>query len=98
MKLYRHIAISLEGTAATAAGKQIVITEDGSENAIATLYEIARFDMQDGIGKGIAIAVVYTSSTSKLAPIDGMILAGQEEFKSDGSRLVTMWEWQSGIP
>ena len=46
----------------------------------------------------MAIAVVHTNSTGKLAPLNGMILAGQEEFLPDGSRLVTMWEWQSGIP
>ena len=80
-------------------GEQIVMTrEDGSESATATLYEIARFNMQDGTGKGIAIAVVHTNSTGMLASLNGMILAGQEEFRADGSRLVTMWEWQSGIP
>jgi hypothetical protein len=93
-----NLIVSLEGTAATAAGEQIVITEDGSESATATLYEIARFNMQDGTGKGIAIAVVHTNSTGMLAPLNGMILAGQEEFRADGSRLVTMWEWESGIP
>jgi hypothetical protein len=93
-----NLIVSLEGTVATAAGEQIVITEDGSENATATLYEIARFNMQDGTGRGIAIAVVHTNSTGLLAPLDGMILAGQEEFRADGSRLVTMWEWESGIP
>jgi hypothetical protein len=54
--------------------------------------------MQDGTGKGIAIAVVHTNSTGMLAPLNGMILAGQEEFRADGSRLVTMWEWESRIP
>ncbi len=93
-----NLIVSLEGTAATAAGEQIVITEDGSESATATLYEIARFNMQDGTGKGIAIAVVHTNSTGMLAQLNGMILAGQEEFRADGSRLVTMWEWESGIP
>jgi hypothetical protein len=93
-----NLIVSLEGTAPTAAGEQIVMTEDGSENATATLYEIARFNMQDGTGKGIAIAVVHTNSTGLLAPLNGMILAGQEEFHADGSRLVTMWEWESGIP
>jgi hypothetical protein len=88
----------MEGTEATAAGKQIVITEDGSENATATLYEISQFNMQDVTGKGIAIAVVHTNSTGMLAPLDGMILAGQEEFRADGNRLVTRWEWESGIP
>jgi hypothetical protein len=93
-----NLIVSLEGTVATAAGEQIVITEDGSESATAILYEIARFNMQDGTGKGIAIAVVHTNSTGRLAPLNGMILAGQEEFCADGSRLVTMWEWESGIP
>jgi hypothetical protein len=93
-----NLIVSLEGTAPTAAGEQIVMTEDGSENATATLYEIARFNMQDGTGKGIAIAVVHTNSTGMLAPLNGMILAGQEDFRADGSRLVTMWEWESGIP
>jgi hypothetical protein len=93
-----NLIVSLKGTAPTAAGEQIVMTEDGSESATATLYEIARFNMQDGTGKGIAIAVVHTNSTEMLAPLNGMILAGQEEFRADGSRLVTMWEWESGIP
>ena len=93
-----NLIVSLEGTTPAAAGEQIVMTEDGSESATATLYEIARFNMQDGTGKGIAIAVVHTNSTGKLAPLNGMILAGQEEFRADGSRLVTMWEWESGIP
>jgi hypothetical protein len=93
-----NLIVSLQGTAPNAAGEQIVMTEDGSESATATLYEIARFNMQDGTGKGIAIAVVHTNSTGMLAPLNGMILAGQEEFRADGSRLVTMWEWESGIP
>jgi hypothetical protein len=92
------LIVSMRGTAATAAGEQIVIIEGGTESATATLYEIARFNIQDGTGKGFAIAVVHTNSTGKLAPLNGMILAGQEEFRADGSRLVTMWEWESGIP
>jgi hypothetical protein len=42
--------------------------------------------------------VIRTNFTGKLTPLNGMILAGQEEFQADGSRLVTMWEWESGIP
>jgi hypothetical protein len=57
-----------------------------------------RFNMQDGSGKGIAIAVFHTNSTSKLAPLDGMIIAGIDELYPDGTGLVTLWEWQSGIP
>src|ERR671914_1440198 len=82
----------------TFVGKEILTTEDGSENATATSYEIARSNKEEGIGKGIAIAIIHTNSTGRLAPLDGMILAGQEEFQPDGRALITYWEWQSGIP
>jgi hypothetical protein len=82
----------------TFAGKEILTTEDGSENATATSYEIARSNKEEGIGKGIAIVIIHTNSTGRLAPLDGMILAGQEEFQPDGRALITFWEWQSGIP
>jgi hypothetical protein len=82
----------------TFAGKVILTTEDGSENATATSYEIARSNKEEGIGKGIAIAIIHTNSTGRLAPLDGMILVGQEEFQPDGIALLTYWEWQSGIP
>lgn len=82
----------------TFAGKITLTTEDGSENATATSYEIARSNKEEGIGKGIAIAIIHTNSTGRLAPLDGMILVGQEEFQPDGRALITFWEWQSGIP
>jgi hypothetical protein len=82
----------------TFTGKVILSTEDGSENATATSYEIARSNKEQGIGKGIAIAIIHTNSTGRLAPLDGMILVGQEEFQPDGRALLTYWEWQSGIP
>jgi hypothetical protein len=82
----------------TFAGKEVISTEDGSENATGTFYEIARSNKEQGSGKGIAIAVVHTNSTGRLAPLDGMILVGQEEFQPDGRALITFWEWQSGIP
>ena len=82
----------------TFAGKITFTTEDGSENATATSYEIARSNKEEGIGKGIAIAIIHTNSTGRLAPLDGMILVGQEEFQPDGRALITFWEWQSGIP
>ena len=87
--------VSLIGTF---AGKEILTTEDGSENATAISYEIARSNKEQGIGKGIVIAIIHTNSTGRLAPLDGMILAGQEEFQPDGRALLTFWEWQSGIP
>src|SRR5215210_4939853 len=80
----------------TFAGKEILTTEDGSENATATFYEIVRFGEQQG--RGIAIAVFQTNSTGILAPLDGMILVGVDELPSEGNSTVTLWEWQSGIP
>jgi hypothetical protein len=82
----------------TFAGKEVISTEDGSENATAISYEIARSNKEQGIGKGISIAIIHTNSTGRLAPLDGMILVGQEEFQPDGRALLTYWEWQSGIP
>jgi hypothetical protein len=82
----------------TFAGKEILTTEDGTENATAISYEIARSNKEQGIGKGISIAVIHTNSTGRLAPLDGMILVGQEEFQPDGRALLTYWEWQSRIP
>jgi hypothetical protein len=88
---------SLDGTA---AGKEVISTEDGSESATATFYGIARFNMEeeDDTGRGIIIALVHTNSTGQLAPLDGMILAGQIEFLPDQTGLLTLWEWQSGVP
>lgn len=81
------------------AGKEILTTEDdGSENATATVYEIVRFNFENGEGRGIAIAHVHTNSTGVLAPLNGMILAGHDELHPDGTGLLTLWEWQSGIP
>lgn len=88
---------SLDGTA---AGKEVIVTEDGSESATATIYAIARFGMEEG--RGIIIALLDTNSTTttgRLAPLDGMILAGQIEFPpEEETASVTLWEWQSGIP
>ncbi len=80
----------------TFAGKEILTTEDGSENATATFYEIVRFGEQEG--RGIAIAVFHTNSSDMLAPLDGMIMIGVDELPQEGNSTVTLWEWQSGIP
>ena len=53
---------------------------------------------QEGAGRGIIIAVVHTNSTGMLAPLNGMILAGDVEFNAEGTSTTTLWEWQSGIP
>ena len=79
-------------------GKQVLTTEDGSESATATFYEIARFNMESGEGRGIAIAVFDTNSSGRLAALSGMILTGIDELHPDETGRVTLWEWQSGIP
>jgi hypothetical protein len=89
------LLVSMDGTA---TGKEVISTEDGSESATATFYGITRFNMEEGIGKGIVIALIHTNSTGRLAPLDGMILVGQAEFPPDQGSLLTLWEWQSGIP
>lgn len=80
------------------AGKEVLTTEDGSESATARVYELVRFSMQEGTGRGIVMAVFHTNSTGMIAPLEGMILAGIIELNPDGTGLVTLWEWQSGIP
>jgi hypothetical protein len=82
----------------TFAGKEILTSEDGSENATATIYEIIRFNMEAGNGTGVAIALFHTNSTESLAPLDGMILTGRGELYTDETGLHSLWKWQSGIP
>ena len=83
---------SLDGTA---TGKEVITTEDGSESGTATTYGIARLEER----RGIMIALFDTNSTGRLAPLDGMILAGQIEYPPEETEsLITLWEWQSGIP
>jgi hypothetical protein len=82
----------------TAVGKEVFTTLDGSETVNGTVFAIARFNMQDGTGKAIVTLLLQTNSTGRLAPVDGMILAGHIEFHPDGSAESTMWEWESGIP
>jgi hypothetical protein len=89
------LILSLDGTG---AGKEVITTEDGNESATATIYAIARIGMEGG--RGITIALLDTDSTGRLAPLDGMILAGQIEIPlpPEEPALITLWEWQSGIP
>jgi hypothetical protein len=82
----------------TFAGKEILTTEDGSESAAATIYEIIRFNMESGNGTGVAIALFHTNSTVLLAPLDGMILTGRGELYTDETGLHSLWKWQSGVP
>ena len=66
-------------------GKEVWSTEDETENVTTTFYSIIRFGMEEEqqTGEGIIIATVDTNSTGKLAPLDGMILAGKVEFRPD---------------
>ena len=82
----------------TFAGKEILTTEDGSESATATIYEIIRFNMETGNGTGVAIALFHTNSTELLAPLDGMILTGRGELYTGETGLHSLWKWQSGVP
>jgi hypothetical protein len=84
-------------------GQEVWSTEDETENVTTTFYAITQSGMQQEQQEtvhpvGIIIAVVQTNSTGKLAPLDGMILAGQVDVRPDDSRLVTLWEWASGKP
>ncbi len=82
----------------TAVGKEVFTTLDGSEVVNGTVFAMARFSMEEGTGRAIVTLLLQTNSTGRLAPVDGMILAGHIEFYPDGSAESTMWEWQSGIP
>ena len=77
--------------------KETIRTEDG-ETVSATSYEIANFNPATGEGKGIIITVFNTNSTSTLAPLNGMILAGIHDIQPTPVQSFTFWQWQSGIP
>jgi hypothetical protein len=78
-------------TTQSAIGTETIMTEDG-ETAIATFYEIVELTPTGG-GNGIAIAVLHTNSTGRLAPLDGMILAATDYMQPLGEGLTTFWEW-----
>jgi hypothetical protein len=82
----------------TAVGKEVFTTLDGSEVVNGTVFAMARFNMEEGTGRAIVTLLLQTNSTGRLAPVNGMILAGHIEFYPDGSAESTMWEWQSGVP
>ena len=83
---------SLDGTA---VGKEVITTEDGSESVIAKIYGVAQLEER----RGIIIASFDTNSTGRLAPLDGMILAGQIEYPPEENiTIITLWEWESGRP
>jgi hypothetical protein len=91
------IASIMDGTA---VGEEVISTVDGTESATQKFLGIARFNMEDGTGRAIVIALVHTNSTTgRLAPLDGMILVGtHEQDLNTPTATFRYWEWQSGIP
>jgi hypothetical protein len=66
------------------------MTEDG-EIVNATFYEIV--ELIPSGGNGIAIAVLHTNSTGRLAPLNGMTVVGTDYMRPIGDALRTFWEW-----
>jgi len=84
---------------AIGVGEEVIRTVDGTESATQKFFGIARFNMEDGTGRAIVIALVHTNSTGKLAPLDGMILVGTHEQElNTPTAIFRYWEWDSGIP
>ena len=82
-------------TTQSAIAKETIMTEDG-ETVNATFYEIV--GLTTGGGNGIAIAVLHTNSTGRLAPLNGMIVAGPDYMQPIGHGLRTFWEWIPSPP
>ena len=83
---------SLDGTA---VGKEVITTEDGIESVTTKIYGVAQLEER----RGIIIASFDTNSTGRLAPLDGMILAGLIEYPPEENiTIITLWEWESGRP
>ena len=70
----------ISSTTSSGYAKETIRTENG-ETATATVYEIVQLNpAAPGEGKGIVIAVFHTNSTGRLAPLNGLILTGIDEF------------------
>ena len=80
----------------SAQGTETFRTEDG-ETAIATFYEIVKFNPATGDGNGIITAEIHTNPAGMLAPLNGVILIGIDDIQSSGESNVTFWEWETGI-
>jgi hypothetical protein len=77
-------------------GKEVWSTEDETENVTTTFYGMIRFGIEEGTSEAIVIAAVDTNSTGMLAPLDGMILVGINEFQTTTAEgRFTLWEWKS---
>ena len=67
----------------SAQGTDTIVTEDG-QTAIATFYEIVKFNPATGDGNGIITADIDTNPAGTLAPLNGMILIGIDDIQSNG--------------
>jgi hypothetical protein len=76
----------------SAIGTEIIMTEDG-ETVTATFYEILEFPPGTGGANGIAIAVLHTNSTGRLAPLNGTIVVGTDYLYPISEGFTTYWEW-----
>ena len=86
-------------TTSVIAQEFLTPTEDGSESASATIYEITRHDVQTRTEKGVVIAIFETNSTtSQMAFLDGMIAVGQADVDEADNTDIKLWKFETGIP
>ena len=77
-------------------GRETIRTQDG-ETITARVYEIVQSNpTTPDVGKGIVTAIFQTNSTTVLASLNGMILAGIDDMSTGGASHVTLWKWESG--
>jgi hypothetical protein len=76
----------------SAIGKETIMTEDG-ETVTSTFYEILEFPPGTGGANGIAIAVLHTNSTGRLAPLNGTLVVGTDYLYPISEGFTTYWEW-----
>jgi hypothetical protein len=79
-------------TTQSAIGTETIMTEDG-ETITATFYEILEFPPGAGGANGIAIAVLHTNSTDRLAPLNGTLVVGTDYLYPISEGFSTYWEW-----
>jgi hypothetical protein len=74
-------------------GQVQLITEDGSESAIALFTE---FSMSEST-TGISLVRFITNSTGTLAPLNNMITVALDEEQPDGSITARYFEWEESV-
>src|SRR5687768_11348602 len=79
-------------TTQSAIGTETIMTEDG-ETITATFHEILEFPPGAGGANGIAIAVLHTNSTDRLAPLNGTLVVGTDYLYPISEGFSTYCEW-----